>query len=454
MPAILTTKYKTFLARQLYLGLANNVWTSYLFLGTPDEWEDSSNVAVSDSNPPIPVDSTKNVDYDYYRDIIAAKRVTTEDVAFVVPRVNWESGTVYDQYDDQEDLSDAVYYVLDTTSLPYKVYKCLWNNAGIQSTIAPSVVGTALTPTSTADGYVWQYMYTITTDDYKFLTTNWMPVLSNSSVVTNANTYAGRLPTAVPLVVEEPGSNYSAVSITTVEIIGDGSNAAVSNTGVLIAGGEVASVILSSGGSGYTQVTSINVYQSGATAATVRAIIPPYPNHGHDPIKELGAGALMFATQFTLDESGSVTTNNNFRRIGLLINPVSPNGNLATADVLTFTTDITFTSNTGVFAPDDILTNATKSTHPTAQVVDVVDGTSNNYVVRVVSVNSKGESIPFEANDTITCLTSGVEATVVEVADATLKPFSGDILYVHHRTPVTRHEDQSEDVKLILPFRR
>lgn len=446
MPAILTDKYRTFLAQQFKTAVENGDCKAYVFIGRPEEWD-------VDSAPPTPDSTFQNLDYEYYRDMFAARRIASDNVAFVVTRSDWTANTIYDQYDDTVELAGSNYFVLDTSTLPYKVYKCVWNNLGAPSTTAPSDIGTALNPTGTADGYVWQYMYTVTTDYYKFLTTNWMPVLSNSSVIANALTYAGRLPTAVPLVIEDPGANYSALAVTTASLAGDGANATVANSGVTITGGEVSGVVLNSGGLGYTQVTSINVYQSGATAATVRAIIPPYPNHGYDPVKELSASAIILTTQFLLSETGNVTVNNNFRRVGLITNPLSVGDVALDTDVLRLTTDIILSANTGVFAPDDVITNTTNAANPTAIVVDVILNDDTKYVVRTVAVNAAGATTPFANGDTITCVTSGVEGTVESVVASDMKPYSGQIVFVNQRTPVTRASDQSEEIKLVFPFR-
>ena len=60
----------------------------------------------------------------------------------------------------------------------YRVYKCLNNNSGAISTVLPTSISTsASTPAALADGYVWKYMYTLSTIDQEFFyTTNWIPV--------------------------------------------------------------------------------------------------------------------------------------------------------------------------------------------------------------------------------------------------------------------------------------
>ena len=88
---------KTILHKTLAEGVYKDVTTKssnyYYFLGKTLEWSD-------ETAPPAPVDS-----YAYERavrdDIITMKAISPSDVAFVIPRVNWLSGTVYDMYDDE-----------------------------------------------------------------------------------------------------------------------------------------------------------------------------------------------------------------------------------------------------------------------------------------------------------------------------------------------------------------
>ncbi len=452
MSLILTEKYRSFLATQFQDSLVSDRTAAYVFLGHPTPWTDTANAVVSDSHPSVPADSPQNTDFACWRDMLGAKRVTS--TAIVVARQDWVTGTIYDQYDDQDsDLASKTYFVLDTTDSPVKVYKCVWNAKRVPSTAAPSTVGTALVPTQTSDGYVWQYMYTIDSGNAaSYLTATWMPVLANSAVQANALTNTGKLPTNVPLVVVDGGVGYNALLPVTVTLVGDGSGATVAS-GVSITGGSVTQVVLATGGADYTEVSSINVYQAGAsTPANARAIIPPFPNHGYDPVKELGAAALMLSIVFDEDESGKLTVYNDYRRYGLLINPDEFDGNVALGSFYRQTTDITISGNNGVLLPDDTITNISKASSPTATVVDVIE-VSSNYVVRVTGVDPEGEAAPFESGDTIKNLTSGVEATVSVVSNPELQPYSGAILCVNHRTPVARSNTQVEDITIVFPFK-
>ena len=80
-------------------------------------------------------------------------------------RIDWTTGTVYDQYDDgltttttansgATTLSAANFYVLTDE---FNVYKCMNNNANGQSTVKPTGTGTEIFETS--DKYKWKFMF-------------------------------------------------------------------------------------------------------------------------------------------------------------------------------------------------------------------------------------------------------------------------------------------------------
>lgn len=128
---------------------------------------------VNEPTPDTPVESPKDKYVDVWRNAIAAKKITGDDVSHVVRRINWTTGTVYAMYrDDDEDLYSKDFYVLTDEM---NVYKCLYNNNGVASTVKPT--GYSLLPFTSSDGYTWKYMYSITLGDAeKFLTVTHMPV--------------------------------------------------------------------------------------------------------------------------------------------------------------------------------------------------------------------------------------------------------------------------------------
>ena len=80
------------------------------------------------------------------------------------------------------NLFDANFYVLNSAR---NVYKCLDNNNNSAPTVEPT--GTDTIVLSTADGYKWKFMYTLSASEQSnFLSTDFMAVSTNSSVSSNA----------------------------------------------------------------------------------------------------------------------------------------------------------------------------------------------------------------------------------------------------------------------------
>tara|TARA_R110000772_G_scaffold7228_4_gene24743 strand:+ start:7524 stop:9299 length:1776 start_codon:yes stop_codon:yes gene_type:complete len=142
------------------------------------------------ANEPTPInpeDDEQFLQYEAHREFIGGKKITTGDISHVAPRYNWTSGTVYSMYRDTDtDMYDRVYYILTDQ---FNVYKCLFNNKGVTSTVKPT--GFSTSAFTTSDGYTWKYMYTISLGDAnKFLTSVHMPVKTLS--VTDGSTESDR----------------------------------------------------------------------------------------------------------------------------------------------------------------------------------------------------------------------------------------------------------------------
>ena len=148
----------------------------YLFLGRVTSWSlPPTQPGADDSNPPTNVDSI-NSEIQAWQQALAFKRIGFNDVFLVVPRVNWEPGRTFDQYDDDADLFNdndpKEFYVLVDGQ---NVYKCLGNNFGGLSTEKPTGVSTEAFVRPN-DLYRWKFLYRVPEDLRDFLTDDYMPV--------------------------------------------------------------------------------------------------------------------------------------------------------------------------------------------------------------------------------------------------------------------------------------
>jgi hypothetical protein len=270
MPAIITNKFRIHNSEQFtesFSEAVSNVY--YMGIGRPQAFgtltrgDSRTTNEGTDTVPLTPVDSVQD-EYYYFDDMLAAKRVTSSDVSYVVPRRNWTAGVVYDYYrhdygnritgttttqtsdSGASTLWDSTFYVLTST---YQVFKCLDNNGGAVTVSGnePSVAEGTTVITTTGDGYKWKYMYTLSAaQQTNFLSTDFMPVATNSTI-SNAAVDGG-----IDIVkVKTGGSSFSSTgsTITGIPIRGDGSGGVVT---VTLTGDAISSVTVTSVGSGYT----------------------------------------------------------------------------------------------------------------------------------------------------------------------------------------------------------
>ena len=573
MPALVTNKFRIHNAKQFVEAFDEVSFTSgtsvtdssgllntnmYLFIGKVTSWSD-------DQTPPTPTDAVANTHYENWRDMIAAKKITSSDVSHAIPRKNWTNNTSYFAYThNAATLFSQDFYVMTDD---YNVYKCLANNdttsggiVGTTSIVKPTGTGTSII--STADGYKWKFMYQISAADaLKFVTPNYIPVdtvrrangflantfdnspgqnqydvevtaaasgngaievvhmtnrglqylgetgtlsgspsttsatisgaglglnaLSADDCIVNSDIYftsgdasglggtitdynATTKVVTFSAVTTAPGSGDSYAIGPKIVISGDGqggnARATVNSTGAINA------VTMVAGGNNYSNAT-ITVISNGSqansynpTAATLTPVIGPAGGHGSDAVKELGGVYVMTNARLEYSESNNFTTNNDFRKVGLLAQPKLSNGSFASASVVDQATTVVLTSWNGTtFAADELVTGATSGA--TGRVVDF---TGNN-TLRLTDIIPAGNSTTagyngihgyFTNSEVIAANTtgaggSGASATANgngSVTGGDLQRFSGDIIYVENRSPVTRASDQIEDVKLIIEF--
>ena len=157
----------------------------------------------------VPIlETVKTVQFDAYNSMLFGKYVDpASDVSLMVKYYPYVANTVYAQFDDIDPLLHTKEFfvcVLETST--YYVFKCLFNNGGIPSTVAPSFAQTNAQDEfySTSDGYQWKYLYTIDSDTFnKFSTPTYIPVIPDIDVTANA--HAGAVDV---ILVTSPGSGY------------------------------------------------------------------------------------------------------------------------------------------------------------------------------------------------------------------------------------------------------
>lgn len=210
----------------------NKLYDYYNFaLARTTAWTD-------EESPETAYDSQKYINQ-FRNNILFTQKVNPSDVCNLIRRIDWEEGTpenpsIYDAYDDDysennpapsgaTNLQDAEFYVYTSAN---RVYKCIDNRnaAGIviASTDEPDLTSTDIFETD--DGYRWKFMYQVSeADQNKFLDTQYIPV---RKLTTDSPSYGTLVGEVKSITVTNGGSGYT--SAPTVYIQGDGTGAAAS----------------------------------------------------------------------------------------------------------------------------------------------------------------------------------------------------------------------------------
>ena len=250
--------------------------------------------------------------------------------------------------------------------------------------------------------------------------------------------------------VPEDGAGYSIGP--KVAITGDGHGANVRTTNT--ATGTIGDIVVVAGGNNYGNAVA-TISTTVGTGGVLTPIIGPRGGHGDDAIEELGGFFVMVNSRLEYGESGNFTTNNDFRKIGLLTQPLYSNGDIATASTIDQCVTATVQSwNSTAFQEDELVTGATSKA--TGKVVDFKNNNTTLRLIDVVTGNTvtagyDGIAGSFQTNESISA-PSGASSNTNGVVGGDLRKFSGDVIYIENRSPVTRADDQIEDVKLIIEF--
>ena len=455
--------------------------------------------------PPAPIDNQieKAAVYD---DIIAAKRITSTFARLVAPRYNWSLSTnpKFDMYRPNYSptpagggaigvqtalgssaLSGSKYYVMNSN---YEVFKCLYNGqtpanpTGINATYEPKTSPTAGQGTyanglftESATGYIWKYMYTLSTADViAFLSSDFLPM----------GTYAG--PAAVDgaihiAVIKDGGANMPTNGTVYVGVDGDGTGAIVKIT--TTAGGAIGSVEMEAAGSGYTygnvRLVNGNVYSdtglsnavtiAANATGSVEVIMSPEGGHGADLAAEFFAKRVMTNIRLTYAEgSGDFPVDNDFRRIGIIQDPFNyGTTTVASASTLRGTAALKLTGS-GDYTIDEEITQTVSGGTAKGRVVswDSTNGILKYFQSPDLHTHN-GKVLAFDhATNNVTGATSSTarpidgnqDTALADIsftdgkANPEIAPNSGDIVYIENRRQITRAADQIEDIKLVIEF--
>ena len=102
MKAAITQLLKLSVAEFIRSNIFTTYSNTYVGIGRPIRWGDEFDPEENDEIEEV--EYSTNYRNQIYRDMVAFKKVQPADIALVVPRVDWVTGSSYDQYSDSEQL--------------------------------------------------------------------------------------------------------------------------------------------------------------------------------------------------------------------------------------------------------------------------------------------------------------------------------------------------------------
>lgn len=472
MAAIISDKIKRLFLTQLFdeatgtkLGDSDNYY--YIGVGRSQTWDPTgvSDAAISPLN-----DEREEREFRYSAQAVKA----IEAFSFVAPIKDWTANSQYAQYSDNVAGQPVTSYYVRTAD--NNVYVCIRAGKDTLGNVQVSTVKpdhTDVTLPIETDGYIWKYLYTISTADTNFfVTSNYMPIkFVDSAAATDP--YFGQFTiqnAAVPgqiigYRVVNGGQNYDAGD--TLTIVGDGVGATarvIVSSGVITAVevGDSANVgvigstpqgktIIEAMGSGYTQANVRITSSSGNDSAEIVPIFAHKNGLGADPREDLRATAMMFhiKPEGTVDNTW-VTGNQDYRQVALWRNPLDSAGALFTGTSGTALRKATVTQVIpGGFAFEDNI-RMTGDSNANAWIDYIEDSTIWYHQDEYTGFT------PFRVSENINIgaepETSPTYTRTIDLHNISpsVDRFSGDVFFVSNDAAQPRTDQSTDDIKLVI----
>lgn len=441
MSIITTFLLRNALATGLITLFGSALNSLYLTLGRQLPWP-------NEPTPPTPIDSVHQTKL-LWDNMIYAKLVTLNNLELVATRYNWTSGNVYTAYTDTANyLGNSQFYIYTSNN---EVYKCLANNGGGSntSTVQPSGLGSLSNNyiQTTSDGYQWKYMLQVQPGDI-FLNNFYfgVPLLAPPGSLQGIIQSAA-VPGSLDIInVTNGGQNYANGSQQfIVTITGDGKGA---NAYASVVNGQVQSpLIMTARGKGYSYA-NVTFSDPNGTGAVAKAVLPPPGGHGSDAATELYCSTVMVSVTTSNSENGFLTTDNDFRQIALLLNPLEFGSNtvVATAAEEAPYYTITVSGGVGTYSLSETVFQGTGINTSTfsGAVIDF------NAVEGVLTLNNiVGTPV---LNGILYGFSSGTQRYVTNITTPTLQPYTGEFLEIDDEPPLLQNPNQETQFQLIMAF--
>lgn len=477
MSAIIKTQFRLHNAAQFVEGLGEAAPSNiYAFQALPMPW-------ASETLPPVPVESVQD-ELSLRQGIMTMKKLTSADVYRAINHNVWTAGRYYNAYRcdygesgvtakdmltgtayNPTSLFDTKFYVVSND----RVFMCLQEGSSASSVDPDSVENYTGAAFRLSDGYVWKF---VTAPSQTLLTKKTIDFFPIDNTASAAITYSTSKMGGVYVVRNNTGSSGWGVSTTYTAAVqygqlgvrGDGSGFEcdiISNSS-----GGIQSITVTNPGSGYTWM---ELYQkTGGTTTGLVPMLTPVNGLGTNPINDLLATTVICAASFEYrggdNENGKWPALNPFRSIGLIrdVCTYGSNSNVYTsADENVQTTYVFKVTNATGLTAGNLLTNTASGNYVVLDVWYGVQADPDVSYDLIYAVKLQERNTGSYANDVAaaepttgnyTLYGTSTVFNVIGVDNPDVNTFSGEVLYIEHRRPTNRGQDQKEDVIFAIEF--
>jgi hypothetical protein len=149
--------------------------------------------------------------------------------------------------------------------------------------------------------------------------------------------------------------------------------------------------------------------------------------------------------------AGDFPVLNDYRRIGIIKNPISNLTSLiATETTLSSTYYLNISNVNGTFSIDEIVVGGNTNANAVVLVSNVV---ANTGIIRYVQpIELCTGNLSFSVGETIRGNTSMASARITNINYPNVKHNTGKVIYVENRKKITRTYDQAENIHIVIEF--
>lgn len=448
MPSIVTQDFKKELMASTIRTINDTSENFYIGLGRSDPWpnNDSADIAL---------DNVK-IQNEFRNSLQAIHRILAANL--VVPRYEWKKNKYYQQYDDVKDIYDygnEPFYVINNNNAVYICLRQAKDDHGLplKSTIMPTFANND--PFELADGYVWKFLYTISALEASlFMSNAYMPVKKQDMVDSNS--------TGIELKQWEIQETAKPGMITAFDVVAGGAGYTTPQIQIndvpypdlvdfwMDSLGSITKVEYQPDSTGTTlnylwglQGAKVLINDSNGSNANVRAILSPAMGLGADATSDLKCGSMMFTVRIDGDAEDFLLEQD-FRQVGVLRGMKDSIGGSQFTDLTGRALySMSLDSEEIPFTPDETIVGEVSGARA------FVDQTDSDQIYYHQTETTGWK--PFIDGELVTELANfGSGRIGTAKIDPEVSAYTGEILYIDNRAPITRVPEQTEDIKIVI----